>query len=1074
MKRLLSMFLVIALLITTGIVSASAYTIPDGYAISEEEGADYGSVNGTAIGYLGDVDASGNVNIKDATAIQKNLANLITIEGSLLVLADVDFSGSVNIKDATAIQKWLANISTDLPIGHLMYLPASSEDETAAAESISIKTIVIEDGNLKIVLTDGTVLDLGNINGADGKDGVDGINGTDGKDGADGSDGKDGLTPFINADGNWQIGDIDTGIKAAGTDGKDGTNGADGKDGIDGINGKDGVGIVKVEKINYELIVTLSDGSVLNLGNIKGTDGTNGKDGINGTDGINGSDGKDGKDGVGIESVTIIDNELVITLTDKTEINLGNIKGADGKDGTNGSDGKDGADGVDGKDGLTPFINADGNWQIGDTDTGVKAEGVNGTNGDSAYDIAKKNGFVGTEEEWLISLKGAQGQQGVQGIQGEKGDKGDQGLQGEKGEQGVGISKVEIIDNELTITLSDTTELNLGNIKGDKGEQGIQGIQGEKGEQGVQGIQGIQGIQGEDGIGISEVVINADGHLVITLTSGVTTDLGNVKGTDGENGVGIDEIYIQDGNLYVKKTTDSEAINLGSVKGEKGDKGDKGDTGEQGPKGDKGDQGIQGVDGKSAYELYCEAYPEYTGTLEEWLESLRGEKGDKGEQGEQGIQGEKGDQGEAGRGVLRTEFSGTNFIVYYTDGTYDTHDLSDMFGDPNDREILVFSKLSDGTYGVMAGGMAKYEAVITIPATHNDIPVTQILSNGFKDLTALQKIEMPNSIKVIGKSAFQGCTGLNNLVLPSVLKEINQYAFYDCVLLSGDITIPETTKHIGKFAFYGTSISSVTLLDNIGWKTEPIPYAINTSKTSTISSTASTMTDFSVKKAPTGYSGTTISLSYNLTPANVAVAFKQRVVYDYYYSSSPYYWHFDAYNVDWENPTVIDDTIAYTEGLEYTLLSNGTYAVSLGTTTDKNIIIPPSYNGISVTQIKENGFRGITDLESVIIPEGITVIGNSAFNGCTMLEISIPESTKSIKPFALYNVKTITVSGTNSWSVSDAYTKRVWAGNTMSSGTNGTISSASLSASYYSTESKNYIFSDEYTSINPWTGTWSR
>lgn len=39
--------------------------------------------------------------------------------------------------------------------------------------------------------------------------------------GGDGTPGKDGLTPYIK-DGNWWIGETDTGVKAAGTDGKDG------------------------------------------------------------------------------------------------------------------------------------------------------------------------------------------------------------------------------------------------------------------------------------------------------------------------------------------------------------------------------------------------------------------------------------------------------------------------------------------------------------------------------------------------------------------------------------------------------------------------------------------------------------------------------------------------------------------------------------------------------------------------------------------------------------------------------------------------------------------------------------
>ncbi len=68
--------------------------------------------------------------------------------------------------------------------------------------------------------------DLTALKGADGRDGVDGKDGTNGQNGRDGKDGK---TPFIGENGNWWIGDIDTGVKAAGTDGKDGVDGDKGE-----------------------------------------------------------------------------------------------------------------------------------------------------------------------------------------------------------------------------------------------------------------------------------------------------------------------------------------------------------------------------------------------------------------------------------------------------------------------------------------------------------------------------------------------------------------------------------------------------------------------------------------------------------------------------------------------------------------------------------------------------------------------------------------------------------------------------------------------------------------------------
>lgn len=56
--------------------------------------------------------------------------------------------------------------------------------------------------------------------------------------------------------------------------------------------------------------------------------------------------------------------------------------------------------------------------------------GAQGIQGLSAYQVAVQHGFEGTEDEWLISLKGEKGETGP------KGEKGDPGEKGEKGDPG--------------------------------------------------------------------------------------------------------------------------------------------------------------------------------------------------------------------------------------------------------------------------------------------------------------------------------------------------------------------------------------------------------------------------------------------------------------------------------------------------------------------------------------------------------------------------------------------------------------------------------------------------------------
>ncbi len=46
-----------------------------------------------------------------------------------------------------------------------------------------------------------------------------------------------------------------------------------------------------------------------------------------------------------------------------------------------GDNGIDGQDGAPGADGITPHIGVNGNWYLGETDTGVKAEGKDGKDG---------------------------------------------------------------------------------------------------------------------------------------------------------------------------------------------------------------------------------------------------------------------------------------------------------------------------------------------------------------------------------------------------------------------------------------------------------------------------------------------------------------------------------------------------------------------------------------------------------------------------------------------------------------------------------------------------------------------
>ena len=131
--------------------------------------------------------------------------------------------------------------------------------------------------------------------------------------------------------------------------------------------------------------------------------------------------------------------------------------GDTGPQGPKGDTGATGATGPAGADGITPTIGANGNWYLGDTDTGKPSRGEEGPQG--------PRGETG--------LQGVQGQIGPQGPKGDTGDTGPAGPKGDTGPQGP---------------------------QGPQGEQGPQGLQGETGPQGPAGADGQPGADGAPGV----------------------------------------------------------------------------------------------------------------------------------------------------------------------------------------------------------------------------------------------------------------------------------------------------------------------------------------------------------------------------------------------------------------------------------------------------------------------------------------------------------------------------------------------------------------------------------------------
>lgn len=187
-----------------------------------------------------------------------------------------------------------------------------------------------------------------------------------------GANGKDGITPTIGENGNWYLGDTDTGKPSRGADGAKGDKGDPGEKGDKGD------------------AFTYADFTAAQLAALKGEKGDPGEKGNTGATGPAGPAGVPGKDG------------------------------------------PKGDPGVPGKDGVTPTIGSNGNWYLGAEDTGKPSRGATGPQGETGpAGPVGPQGPAGAPGK-----DGANGKDGEKGDKGEPGERGAPGEKGAPGADG--------------------------------------------------------------------------------------------------------------------------------------------------------------------------------------------------------------------------------------------------------------------------------------------------------------------------------------------------------------------------------------------------------------------------------------------------------------------------------------------------------------------------------------------------------------------------------------------------------------------------------------------------------------
>jgi hypothetical protein len=347
-------------------------------------------------------------------------------------------------------------------LGGRLQLTLSDNTVVDAGSVAGIKSAVVN-GSGELVLTkqDNTTINVGSVIGPQGQQGVQGIQGNKGDTGSQGPAGVAVTSASVNNLGHLLV------VKSDGTTLDAGSVvGAKGDQGIQGIQGIQG---------------------------LKGDTGNRGDQGIQGIQGIQGLKGDQGDVGVGVSAASVNGSgHLIITKTDSSTVDAGNVVGPQGAQGIKG-------------------------------DTG--AQGIEGDRGISVKQAVVENGNL------LITLDDATQLNAGSVI-------GEQGPQGAKGDTGVSITSGTINGDDLILTKSDLTTFNAGNVRGLKGDTGAKGDTGNTGTISIGSVT-------TGAVGSSAVVTNSGTDTAATLNFTIPQGAKGDTGTSYtvNNKIGSVQVY---------------------------------------------------------------------------------------------------------------------------------------------------------------------------------------------------------------------------------------------------------------------------------------------------------------------------------------------------------------------------------------------------------------------------------------------------------------------------------------------------------------------------------------------------
>ena len=306
--------------------------------------------------------------------------------------------------------------------------------------------------------------------------------------------------------------------------------------------------------------------------------------------------------------------------------------------------------------------------------------------------------------------------------------------------------------------------------------------------------------------------------------------------------------------------------------------------------------------------------------------------------------------------------------------------------------------------------------------------LTSIQAHGLEGMAKLTSIDFGDAaVTNIDNFAFRFCTSLSTLDLPETVTNVGRYAFYGCESLS-ELTLPENVEHIGSYAFLGTTDLQLYLsadympeyLDE-DWDRGIAGYYVGVTDVNTSgdyryamltsggiaileylgSAESVDLTAVDLGRPITAIGGkafldstiTSVTLPDSLTEIQ-AEAFAYTNLTSVTIPASVTFIGREAFagtdiatlNFTSESKvkTIEQKAFAETEKLVDVTIPASVTKLGTGVFQDSGLINVTFTDGIQLAEIPQRAFMG-TKLESVNLPDSVTLVNHNAFNGVSTL-----------------------------------------------------------------------------------------